>query len=133
MERDAGATRPASRDDVDRVRPHFARTRDQYCFQRYLELDCAKLAFVATKLSTAYLDTNRLTRRQANKAIGSALECQGRGSDRDSVMIVRDRLHDLGYILSVIEESRHYYVSGIPSLMRFVARCEGIDVSMESL
>ena len=116
---------------MGRVRPQFRRIRDQYFLHRPDELDRAGLVFVATRLSMAFFDTNRLPRRDVNEIIRSALERQGRAGDRDSVFVARDRLHDLGHIWSVSEESRKFFEPGISSLMRYVARCEGIDVGME--
>ena len=123
--------RPASRDDVDRVRPSFIEVRNEYYIDRYEELDRVELAFVAARLSEAFIETTERTRPAVNEVIRKALEHQGRESDKHSVMTARERLCDLGYIWSVVHESRLYYEPGIPSLMRFVALNEGLDIGME--
>ena len=124
----ADATRPASLADMDRVRPRFESTRNIYYRNRYVELERAKLAGVAAKLSLAFAETGGRTNLEVNESIRLALESEGRDSDIDSVMTARDRLHDLGYIWSAGGEVRHSFRPGIPSLMLYVARSEDIDV-----
>ena len=123
-----GAARPASLVDVDRVRPLFETERNTYYRDRYVELERAELDGVAANLSLAFADAGKRTGREVNEAIRVALASEERGSDRKSVMTARDRLHDLGYIWSGGSESRLYFRPGIPSLMRFVARCGDIDL-----
>ena len=122
-----GTPRPASSDDVDRVRPRFEAVRNVYYSDRHAELERARLALVAAKLSAAFVDTGRRTPREVNVTIGAALESEGQASDAAAVMTARDRLHDLGYIWSAGVESRRYFRPGIPSLMQYVARTESID------
>ncbi len=100
------AARPLPHGDVNRIRPRLASARGQCYIQRYDELNRADLAFVVTKLSMAFFETTRPTRREVDAIIKSALEGQRRAADRESVIAARDRLHDPGYIWSVCEESR---------------------------
>ena len=124
----ADPARPASLDDVIRIRPRFERARNIYYRNRYVELKRAKLASVAARLALAFADTGRLTDLELEGAIRLALESEGLLCDTDAVMAACDRLHDLGYIWSVGGESRQYFRPGIPSLMQYVARSGDIDV-----
>ena len=123
--------RPASLDDVERVRPLFKTERNTYYRDRYVELERAELDGVAANLSLAFADASKRTSREVNEVIRLALASEGRGWERTSVIAVRDRLHDLGYIWSGGGESRLTFQPGIPSLMRFVARCRDIDLPSE--
>ena len=119
--------RPAALDDMDRAKSRFEAVRNVYYSDRHAELERARLALVAAKLSAAFVDTGRRTPREVNVTIGAALESEGQASDAAAVMTARDRLHDLGYIWSAGVESRRYFRPGIPSLMQYVARTESID------
>ena len=123
----ADAARSASLEDVDRARALFKIRRNVYYSDRYVELVNAKLASVATKLSAAFNDSGTLAPREVNETIRAALEAEGRDSGIDGVISACDRLHDLGYIWASGVESRLCFRPGIPSLMQYVARTEGID------
>ncbi len=125
------AARPVSLDSVAAARPSFEATRDEYYLDRYEELAEFELAFVAARLSAAFVGTNRRTRREVNELIPLALEQHGRASDRHAVKKVFEQLLDLGYVWAVTYRSRHYLQAGIPSLMAFVAQTEGIDAGIE--
>ena len=125
------AARPASLEDVDHAKALFKTKRNRYYGNRYVELEFAKPEGVAAKLSLAFAEAGKCTSRELNEAIRLALASEGRGSERRSVMTARNRLHDLGYIWSGGGESRLYFQPGIPSLMRFVARCSDIDLPSE--
>ena len=118
---------PASLEDVDRIRSRFKRERNIYYGNRYGELNRAKLARVAAKLSLAFIDTDTLTDLEVEATIGQALESEGRAADADAVMTAFDLLYDLGYIWPVQGESRAYLQPGIPSLMEFVAASMDMD------
>ena len=122
---------PASLDDVERVKPLFETERNAYDRDRYVESERAELDGVAAKLSLAFADAGKRTSREVNEAIRLALASGERGSERRSVITVRDRLHDLGYIWSGGGESRLCFQPGFTSLMRFVARCRDIDFPPE--
>ncbi len=47
-------------------------------------------------------------------------------------MTALERLRDLGYIWPVHGESRDYLQPGIPSLVRFVARCADTELGLEA-
>ena len=119
--------RPASLDDVDRARARFEKARNIYYRDRYVELQMAELAFVAARLSLAFTGRDKLTDLRVDETIRLALESEGRRSDALSVLTARARLHDLGYIWSVGDELNLCFEPGIPSLMRYVLRCSGID------
>lgn len=119
---------PATVEDVNRARPLFEARRSIYYRDRHAELEGVRLAFVAARLSQAFSDGHRRTNREVNKAIGPALESEGRDADTGAILTVRDRLHDLGYIWSAGGESRTYFRPGIPGLMRYVARSEDFDM-----
>lgn len=119
---------PASLDDVNRARPRFEYRRNIYYRNRHVELDDAKLVFVAAKLAVPFAVNDKLTDLEVDEAIGRALESEGRGSDLQTVRTARDRLHDLGYIWSAEGEVRPYFRPGIPSLMQYVARSRDIEV-----
>ena len=125
--------RPTSRDDVDRARPSFNEERDEFYIDRYQELRQADLAFVAARLARVFAESNRRSRAAIEDAIRSALEREGRTLDAGAVTAACDRLQDLEYIWSAIHESRHRFEPGIPSLMRFTARSEGLEVGRGSL
>ena len=124
--------RTTSRDEVDRARPSFNEDRDLLYINRYQELTRSGLAFVAARLARAFAESNWSSRAAIEEAISSALERQGRTSDAGTVKAACDWLQDLGYIWSLVHESRHRFEPGIPSLMRFVARSEGSDAGMGS-
>ena len=124
----ADPTRPTSLDDVGRARPRFENARNIYYRDRHVELDRAGLAGVAARLSLVFTKTDRLTDLEVDRAIGLALEAEGRVSTERAVLTARDRLHSLGYIWSAGGESRHCFRPGIPSLMHYVARSRDIDL-----
>ena len=123
--------RPVTRDDVERTRPRFNEARDEYYIDRCQELRKAGLAYVAARLSESFVESRRRRPTDVEEAVRSALQAEDRASNRRSVMDACERLHDLGYIWSVIHDSREYVEPGIPSLMRFVARSEGLDPVIE--
>ena len=117
--------------DVNRIKAQFQEARDQFYLNRYDELTRAELSSVAASISGAFVHAKRTTLGEVNKIIKSSLELEGRASDNHSVTAAFDRLHDLGYIWTTVHQSRHYLEPGIPSLMRFVARSEGLDTPHE--
>ena len=122
---------PIIRADMDRIRPRFQETREKFYLNRYDELTRAELASVAAGVFEAFVKAKRTTLDEVNRIIKSSLELQGRASDSHSVAAAFDRLHALGYIWSTVHQSRHYVEPGIPSLMRFVARWEGLDPQLK--
>lgn len=124
--------RPVSLDAVDDARSSFEATRDEFYLERYDELAELELAYVAGRLSVGFAEINRRTRPEVNELIGLALERQGRASDRQSVKTALEHLRHLGYIWPVSYQSRYYLQPGIPSLMRFVAKTEGLDGGTET-
>ncbi len=127
------AALPASLGDVDRASPLFQKARNRYYRNRHAELRRAKLAFVAAKLSLAFMDTDELTDLEVDEAIRLALETEGRTADTDAVMAACDRLHDLGYIWSAGDETRPRFLPGIPSLMQYMARSRDLDVGPDAV
>ncbi len=128
----ADGTRPMSLDDVDRARPRFEAARDRYYGDRFSELKRAKLPLVAAKLSLAFIDNDKLTDLEVDEPIRESLHSEGGGSDRDSVMAARERLQDLGYIWSAVDESRPSYQPGIPGLMQYVAQRGNLNADSEA-
>ena len=121
--------RPASLEDMDRAKPRFEKARNIYYRDRYVELQMAELAVVAARLALAFTGRDKLADLRIDETIRLALESEGQRSDTPSVLTARDRLHDLGYIWSVGDESNFCFEPGIPSLMRYVLRSSGIDPS----
>ena len=62
------STGPASLHEVARARPRFEKARNTYYQDRHGELKRAKLAFVAAKVASAFLDNERLTDREVDEA-----------------------------------------------------------------
>ena len=124
-------SRPITCYDVNLIKSQFQEARDQFYLNRYDELTRAELSSVAASMFGAFVHAKRTTLREVNKIIKSSLELEGRASDNHSVTAAFDRLHDLGYIWTTVHQSRHYLEPGIPSLMRFVARSEGLDTQHE--
>ena len=118
--------------NVDDVRGQFKDERDEYYLNRYEELRRVGLARVAATVSSVYLDADRATPHQVEVTIRTALEAMGQQRDKPSVAGALEQLHELGYVWSVTQESRHYFEPGIPSLMQFVARSERLDAGMEA-
>ena len=121
--------RPVSLVDVERVRPRFENTRNICYRDRYMELQCAELGGVAGRLAHAFAGADKLTDLDVDQTIRVALDSEGRNSGSKSVISARDQLYDLGYIRSQGVESPLYFGLAIPSLMHYVARYQGIDVS----
>ena len=101
--------------------------RNIYYRDRHAELEEARLSFVAARLSQAFSDGQRRTNREVNEAIGLALESERRDADTGTILTVRDRLYDLGYIWSAGGDPRPSYCPGIPSLMQYIARSADLD------
>ena len=122
----AEPTAPASRSDLDRVRPLFEEERELYYDRRFDELDNAGLVSVAAGVAAEFSGPERVPRERVRIAIRSALEREGSGqaSDPSAVRQADRDLRHLGYIWPVVHQGTACYEPGIPSLMRFVASCE---------
>ena len=107
--------------DVDRVRPKFRLTRNQFYAQRYRELDDSGLLGPAVALAEAYEGVDSLDSSNVNQVLERAIEAEGRAAAPEALREVREALHDLGYIWSPKLVRGDPYVSGIPSLMSFVS------------
>ena len=109
-------------DDVDRARPQFERARNRFYSFRFEELQKAGLVSFAAALADSYRDSEKLAAAEINRALRRVLEESGTPLTESAVDAVRTRLRDLGYIWSSGEEEAQSYVSGIPSLMSYVAK-----------
>ncbi len=74
----ADQPRPVSLEDVDRIKPRFEGTRNNYCRNRYGELKRAQLELVAAKLYPTFIARDRRTDLEVDEAIRLALESEGR-------------------------------------------------------
>lgn len=115
------APRTLAIEDVERARPQVETARNRFYLYRYQELKSAGLLGPATALAAAYADTDELAASRVDEALGAALAAEGRPSCPDAIAKVRESLHNLGYIWSPGGSMQAVYVSGIPSLMSFVA------------
>ena len=109
-------------DDVDHARPQFERARNRFFSFRFEELCEQGLVGFAAALADSYRDSEELATTEIGRVLGQVLEEQGTTPTESAVDAVRRRLHDLGYIWSSGAEESQTYVSGIPSLMSYVAR-----------
>lgn len=114
-------SRPLGLADVDRLRPEFRSTRNQFYAQRYRELEDSGLLGPAVALAEAYEGVRSLDSGRVNEVLESAIEAEGRAAAPEALREVREALHDLGYIWSPKLDRGDPYVSGIPSLMSFVS------------
>ena len=114
-------SRPLGISDVDRARPEFRSTRNQFYSQRYRELDDSGLLGPAVALAEAYEGVESLDSSKVNEVLESAIKAEGRTAAPETLREVREALHDLGYIWSPKLVRGDPYVSGIPSLMSFVS------------
>ena len=109
-------------DDVDHARPQFEQARNRFCSFRFEELCKQGLVGFATALADSYRDSEELATTEIDRVLGQVLEEQGTTPTESAVDDVRKRLHDIGYIWSSGAKESQTYVSGIPSLMSYVAR-----------
>lgn len=116
------SSRPIGTEDVNRVRPKFESTRNQFFSLRYRELDDSGLLRPAVALAGAYEGIESLDRDKVDEVLERALAAEGRPVAPEALRQVREGLHDLGYIWSPGVDTKDLYVSGIPSLMSFVFR-----------
>lgn len=109
-------------DDVDHARPQFERARNRFYNFRLKELRKEGLVGFAAALADSYRDSERLAAAEIDRVLRRVLEEKGTTPTESAVAKVRTRLHDLGYIWSSGNEDALSYVSGIPSLMWYVAK-----------
>ena len=114
-------SRPMSASDVSRVRPLVEQRRGLYYRHRYEELKKADLVDVARDVAAAFAGLERQVAAEVEAAITASLRKLGRISDRSAVTDACDRLLDLGFLWSVIDQNAIRYEPGIPSLMEFVS------------
>lgn len=111
---------PLGMEEVNRVRPSLEETRNRFYLERYRELQDSGLVASAIALARAYEGIDSLEGFRVDEVLQGVLEADGQtGSSK--LMQVRQELHDLGYIWSPGGTRKDLYVSGIPSLMSFVA------------
>lgn len=108
-------------EDVERARPQVDTARNRFYLYRYQELKGAGLLGSATALAEAYADTNELAASRVDEVLEAALTAENRPSCPEAIAKARESLHNLGYIWSPGGGRQDVYVSGIPSLMSFVA------------
>ena len=108
--------------DVDRARPQFEQARNLFYSSRFEELRNENLVGFAAALADSYRDTEELAAPEINRVLRRVLEENGTTLTESAVDAVCTRLHGLGYIWSSGEAEVRSYVSGIPSLMSYVAK-----------
>ena len=113
---------PASRGDVERVRPLFEQQRELFYDKRLDELGRVGLVSVAAAVAAEFGGAERVLRERVRIAIRSALEPGERDDAADSAAVWEAErvLRHCGYIWPVVQQSIGYYEPGIPSLMRHV-------------
>lgn len=109
-------------DDLDRARPQFEEARNRLYSFRFQELRKEGLVGFAAALADRYRDSEKLAAAEIDRVLGHVLEEKGTAVTESAISTVRTRLHDLGYIWSSGNEEVPSFVSGIPSLMSYVAR-----------
>lgn len=112
---------PVGMEEVNRVRPQFEETRNRFYGERYEELKERGLVAPAVALAHAYEGIDALEDFSVDEALKGALGSDGQECDPSELMRVRQELHNLGYIWSPGGARKRLYLSGIPSLMSFVA------------
>ena len=118
----AGVTaRTLGMDDVNILHPKFVDTRDLFYLFRFQELEECGLVAPAVVLAEAFEGRDSLEDSEVDDALIRGLEVKSGTSEPVDVGAVRNKLHDLGYIWAPGGASGTKYISGIPSLMSFVA------------
>lgn len=112
---------PVGMEEVNRVRPQFEETRNRFYGERYEELKERGLVAPAVALAHAYEGIDALEDFKVDEVLKGALGSDGQECDPSELMRVRQELHNLGYIWSPGGARKRLYLSGIPSLMSFVA------------
>ena len=107
---------------VDRARPQFEQARNLFYSSRFEELRNEGLVGFAAALADSYRDTEVLAAPEINRVLRRVLEENGATQTEGTVDAVCTRLRGLGYIWSSGEAEVRSYVSGIPSLMSYVAK-----------
>lgn len=108
--------------DVDSARGEFETARNRFYDRRYRELQRHGLVTPAAALSDVYEDEDEVDESEIDRALKDVLERDGRPAGKESVQAVRSSLHDLGYIWAPGGREEDLYLSGITSLMSFVAQ-----------
>ena len=122
-------SRPTHRVTMDAVahaRAGFETRRNRYYGNRYDELVRARLNSVAAKLALFFQDGGHRTFNEIHQVVTDALVSEGRDAGGGGTLRVVERLHDLGFIWTETDGGTQHYVPGIPSLLAFVARTEGL-------
>ena len=125
-------TRPVSAADIERARPMFVAARGLYYEDRYSELKKAGLIEVAQEVAASFVNSERRLPAEVEQTVSTALRRLGRAADSSAIDAACDRLRDLGYIWSVVEDDVIRYEPGIPSLMRFLSRNPAVKTSLET-
>ena len=112
---------PIRMEEVNRVRPRVEETRNRFYLERYQELKDRGLVASAVALAQAYEGSDSMDDYRVDEVLKRALEADGQMTGSSELMQVRQELHDLGYIWSPGGARKSLYISGIPSLMSFVA------------
>ena len=99
----ADPQRPVSAADVDRARTAFVAKRALYYADRHRELKDAGLIEVAREVAALFDSEERHTPSEVEEAVAASLRQSGRAADWRAVKAACDRMRDLGYIWSVIE------------------------------
>lgn len=115
------SVRPIGMEEVNRVRPRVEETRNRFYLERYQELKDRGLVALAVALAQAYEGSDSMDDYKVDEVLKRALEADDQMTRSSELMQVRQALHDLGYIWSPGGARKSLYISGIPSLMSFVA------------
>ena len=121
-----------SMDAVAHARAEFETRRNRYFGNRYDELVRARLSSVAAQLALFFKDGGHRTFREIHRVVKDALASEGRDAGGGATLKVVERLRDLGFIWTETDGGRQHYVPGIPSLLAFVARSEGLGSGKNS-
>lgn len=106
--------------DVNRVRLDLESARTSFYLERYCELDASGLVAPAVALAEAFAGIESMVKAKVDEVLEVALAADGRTVTPQTLMQVREELHNLGYVWSPGGARKDLYFSGIPSLMPFV-------------
>ena len=110
----------------------FETGRNRYYGNRYDELVRARLRSVAAQLALFFQDRGRRCFKEIDQGVADALASEGRDAGGGATLQVVERLRDFGFIWTETDGGRQHYVPGLPGLMAFVARTEGLGSAENS-
>lgn len=113
---------PVSCAEVDRAKPLFVSARSLYYEDRFEELNRARLVEAACGVAALFASSERRRSDEVEAVVRACRKGSGGAVRGMSAEEACDRLRNLGYVRTVIDEDIQCYEPGIPSLMTFVSR-----------